>query len=130
MQNTSVLVLVADDNDGIRETTSMILKAAGYRVTEAIDGQDAVEKLKEQTFDVAVLDVRMPKRDGIWVVENAYPTPPPPGIIMASAYDFDQEMRTRLGTRVFRYLRKPVAPGQLLDTVRQAAHLGPPEGAH
>jgi CheY-like chemotaxis protein len=128
MTDTKVLVLVADDNQGIRETTSLILKSFGYAVTEAIDGEDAVEKLVAQNYDVAVLDVRMPKRDGIWVVENIHPEPPPPGVILASAYAFDQEMRDRLGTKVFRYLRKPIAPRELIDAVGQAARLGSGQG--
>jgi len=41
--------------------------------------------LAAQRYDVAVLDVRMPKRDGMWVIENIHPEPPPPGIILAPA---------------------------------------------
>jgi len=116
-----VRVLVADDNEGIRSTTSMILKSVGCIVVEAEDGQAAIEELMSQPVDVAVLDVRMPKRDGVSVVENLHPEPPPPGVVMASAYDFDNELRARLGTRVFRYLRKPVPPKDLIDAVGEAA---------
>jgi two-component system, NtrC family, nitrogen regulation response regulator NtrX len=123
--NSRVLVLVADDNDGLRETTAMILRQSGYTVVEAKDGEEALEKLTADRFDVAILDVRMPKKDGIWVVENIAPEPPPPGIVLASAYAFDQEMRDRLGTKVFRYLRKPVPPTELIETVDQAAELAP-----
>lgn len=112
---------MADDNEGIRETTVSILRGAGYEVTEAVDGQDAMEKLAAGDFDVAVIDVKMPKRDGVWVVENVDPAPPPPGFVMASAYNFDDEMRSRLGSKVLDYLRKPVPPGDLIEAVRRAA---------
>lgn len=116
-----VLVLVADDNEGVRETTVSILRRVGYEVAEAVDGQDAIEKLAAEDFDVAVLDVKMPKRDGVWVVENIGPEPPPPGVVMASAYNFDEEMRNRLGTKVIKYLRKPIPPRDLIEAVGQAA---------
>ena len=119
--STRVRVLVADDNDGIRETTVSILKGVGYEVTEAVDGQDAMEKLAAGDFDVAVIDVKMPKRDGVWVVENVDPVPPPPAFVMASAYNFDDEMRNRLGARVLDYLRKPIPPRDLIEAVGRAA---------
>ena len=122
-----VLVLVADDNDGIRDTTAMILRSAGYDVLEASDGDAALEELSRNSFSVAVLDVRMPKRDGVAVVEGLDPAPPPPEIVMASAYDFDSELRARLGTKVFQYLRKPVPPRDLIEAVGRAAeHVGAP----
>jgi CheY-like chemotaxis protein len=116
-----VLVLVADDNDGIRDTTAAILRAVGYTVTEVQDGEAALEELAQKPFDVVVLDVRMPKRDGISVVETLSPEPPPPVIMMASAYDFDVDLRQQLGTRVFKYLKKPVPPKQLIEAVGEAA---------
>ena len=115
-----VLVLVADDNDGIRDTTAAILRSVGYTVTEAQDGEAALAELNQKPFDVCVLDVRMPKRDGISVVESIGPEPPPPIIVMASAYDFDSDLRRRLGTKVFKYLKKPVPPKELIETVGAA----------
>jgi CheY-like chemotaxis protein len=116
-----VLVLVADDNEGIRDTTAAILRAVGYTVTEAQDGEAALEELAQKPFDVVVLDVRMPRRDGISVVETLSPEPPPPVVMMASAYDFDVDLRQQLGTRVFKYLKKPVPPKQLIEAVAEAA---------
>jgi len=116
-----VLVLVADDNEGIRDTTAAILRAVGYTVTEAQDGEVALEELAQKPFDVVVLDVRMPRRDGISVVETLSPEPPPPVIMMASAYDFDVDLRQQLGTRVFKYLKKPVPPKHLIEAVGEAA---------
>ena len=116
-----VLVLVADDNEGIRDTTAAILRAVGYTVTEAQDGEVALEELAQKPFDVVVLDVRMPRRDGISVVETLSPEPPPPVIMMASAYDFDCDLREQLGARVFKYLKKPVPPKHLIEAVGEAA---------
>jgi CheY-like chemotaxis protein len=112
-----VLVLVADDNEGIRSTTAAILTAAGYTVTEAQDGEAALEELDQTAFDVALLDVRMPNLDGISVVTELDPAPPPPAVVMVSAYDFGTDLRQHLGQRVFKYLKKPVPPKALIETV-------------
>lgn len=121
MSPPTTSVLLADDDDAIRTTTALILEAAGFDVTQAVDGEDALEKLTASRYDVAVVDVRMPKRDGIWVVEHIDPAPPPPKVIMASAYALDHAVRNQLGARVFRYLRKPVPPPELVAAVGEAA---------
>ena len=120
IDNIEVLVLVADDNDGIRETTAAILRSVGYTVAEAQDGEAALEKLAHNPFHVVVLDERMPKLNGTEVVRTMCPEPPPPVIVMASAYDFDSDCRQNIGTRVFRNLKKPVRPKDLIDAVREA----------
>jgi CheY-like chemotaxis protein len=120
IEEAKVLVLVADDNEGIRNTTAAILRAAGYSVTEAQDGVEALEELSQQPFDVVLLDVRMPKLDGISVVTDLSPEPPPPQIVMVSAYDFGADLRQLLGDRVFRYLKKPVPPKDLVGAVSAA----------
>jgi CheY-like chemotaxis protein len=116
-------VLVADDNDGVRQTTAIILRAAGYDVDEAADGEEALRKIAASAYEVAVLDVRMPKRDGLWVVEHLVGRAAPK-VIVDSAYDVEPAVRTRLGAGVFRYLRKPVPPAALLEAVRAAVTAG------
>jgi len=116
-----VLVLVADDDEGIRDTTAAILRAVGCTVAEAPDGDAALAELAQTAFDVMILDVRMPVRDGISVVQSLDPGPPPPGVVLMSAYTADSELRELLGGRVCRYLKKPVPPNDLIDALTQAA---------
>jgi CheY-like chemotaxis protein len=120
--DAKILVLVVDDNEGIRDTTAAILRAVGYSVTEAQDGEAALEELAQKPFDIVVLDARMPKLDGTSVVKNLDPEPPPPIIVMVSAYDFDLDLRQHLGQRVFKYLKKPVPPKELIETVAAACN--------
>jgi two-component system response regulator PilR (NtrC family) len=122
-ENLKILVLVADDNAGIRDTTAAILRAVGYTVTEAPDGQVAMEELDKKVFDVVLLDVQMPRQDGIAVVESLIAQAPPPVIMMVSAYDFDTDLRDHLNQRVFKYLKKPVPPKDLIEAVGLAARL-------
>ena len=118
--DVEVHVLVVDDNKGILETTAAILRSVGYTVTEAQDGEAALEEINQKPFDVCVLDERMPKLNGTEVVRTMCPEPPPPVTVMASAYDFDSDFRQNIGTRVFRYLKKPVPPKELIETVGAA----------
>ena len=116
-----IKVLVVDDDLGMRTTTVEILGGAGYAVTEACDGDVALERLASDEPHVVLLDVRMPGRDGISVVETIDPAPPPPEVLLVSAYDIGPDVRSQLGPRVQRYLRKPVPPPRLLEAVSDAA---------
>jgi CheY-like chemotaxis protein len=122
--NDATWVLVADDNAGIRESVVEILLCAGYQVTEADDGDVALQRFTEHPTEIMVLDVRMPRCDGIALIENLIPSPPPPAILLVSAYDVDPEVKARLGRKVFKYLRKPVSPLDLLAAVAEASGIG------
>lgn len=110
-------VLVVDDEEPIRTSVAEILRSAGYSVAEAADGQIALDMLESGSVSVLLLDIRMPRRTGIEVLQ-ALDTPP--NVILMSAYRFEGEDKRSVGHKVFSHLMKPVAPRQLLDEVRAA----------
>ncbi|MHB8330345.1 MAG: response regulator [Acidimicrobiales bacterium] len=112
-------VLVADDDYGVRSTMVEILTDAGYEVAGAENGTVALEKLRLDYVSVLVLDIRMPDVEGIGVLDalDHYP----PVVLLVSAFSIDDSMRERVGGKVFKYLRKPVAPLRLLEVVAAAA---------
>lgn len=57
-------ILVCDDDASIREVINVLLSSEGYEITEAIDGQDAIDKIIHDTYDLIILDIMMPKMDG------------------------------------------------------------------
>lgn len=63
-------ILVADDEEGIRELLREQLNAAGYVTDEATDGAEAIEKLDRGTYDLAILDINMPKKSGLDVLKH------------------------------------------------------------
>jgi DNA-binding response OmpR family regulator len=69
-------VLVVDDEPAIRTLVSRVLRRAGFDPSEAIDGQDAIERLDAGPFDALVLDLMMPRVDGFGVVEHLIDTRP------------------------------------------------------
>ncbi|HEX4163393.1 MAG TPA: response regulator, partial [Acidimicrobiales bacterium] len=70
MTDRAASVLVADDNDDLRGSVCEILRAEGYEVTEADDGDTALASYSERPTSVVVLDVRMPRLDGIAMIEH------------------------------------------------------------
>lgn len=128
-QGHSGRVLVADDDRAVRESAAEILQRSGFTVTKASDGQEALEQLAAGEIDAVVLDVRMPRRDGLSVLEDMDPQPPPPGVVLVTAYDVGSEIRVRLGRRVTGILRKPVPPRMLIESVTEAVRVARGSGS-
>lgn len=69
-------VLVADDNADTRDALALILRAAGHEVVGAADGDEAIDLYRTQAFDLLVLDLLMPRRDGfetLRILKDEYP---------------------------------------------------------
>jgi CheY-like chemotaxis protein len=73
---TTPRVLVADDESSIRMLVSKVLRRAGFEPVEAADGQEAIEHLDAEEYDVVVLDLMMPRVDGFGVVDHLIETNP------------------------------------------------------
>jgi CheY-like chemotaxis protein len=112
-------VLVVDDEPGMRETLVDILNAVGYDLIEAIDGEEALAAVRANAVDVVVMDVQMPKRDGVSVLEEL--RPPPPTIIMMTAYAIEERLRAAVDANAFAILHKPFSVRRLLSLVAQAS---------
>jgi CheY-like chemotaxis protein len=123
-------VLVVDDSPGLRETVADILTGDGYRVDVAEDGLVALEHLARSSFDVMILDLAMPRLDGIEMLKRL--EAPYPAVVICSAFEYftPAEVEEVAGPKIFRWLRKPVAPDELLAVANEAAEAGPgPWGA-
>jgi DNA-binding response OmpR family regulator len=114
-------VLVIDDEDDIRRSVSEILRFSGFGVAEAEDGEIAFGLLSEFGYGIVLLDIRMPIRDGISLMEAFDEVPP---VVVYSASALDAGERSRLGSKVVRYLRKPVSPEELLSVVQDVIGIG------
>ncbi len=112
-------VLVVDDEADVRWSVTEVLRASGFSVAEAPDGEIARQLLTQGRYGMVLLDLRMPRRDGVSLVESVDTLPP---VVVHSAYWPDDEERARLGTAVVNYLRKPVTPQKLLSTVEAVLH--------
>lgn len=117
-------VLVVDDNRSIRTSVGELLRSAGYSVLEAEDGETALSLVAENEVGAIVLDMRMPGRGGLGVLD-ALDDPPP--IIIMSGFALDLDAQERVDAKIFVQLVKPFHPRRLLDAVASA--IGPAEVA-
>ena len=62
-------ILAVDDSSSLRQMVAFSLKAAGYQVVEAVDGQDGLDKAKQQTVDLVLTDQNMPRMDGLALIK-------------------------------------------------------------
>jgi DNA-binding response OmpR family regulator len=111
-------VLVAEDDEGLRDVLVLGLSDAGYHVDAVDRGDDAIDQLKWYDYDVAVVDWRMPGAEGIDVVSWARHHERPTAILMLTARDTPADRIRGLDTGADDYLVKPFDFGELLARVR------------
>lgn len=115
-------ILIVEDEAAIRRVLVKILSEENdqYKVEEAEDGLQAMDILKQQDFDLVLCDIKMPKMDGVEVLEALKKIKPEVPVVMISGHgDLDTAVNTmRLGA--FDYISKPPDLNRLLNTVRIA----------
>ncbi len=116
------IILIIEDEAAIRRVLVKILTEENkdYQVEEAEDGLEGMEKIKEIDYDLVLCDIKMPKMDGVEVLEATKKIKPEIPIVMISGHgDLDTAVNTmRLGA--FDYISKPPDLNRLLNTVRNA----------
>jgi two-component system NarL family response regulator len=119
-----ITVMIADDHPVVREGLAAIFKSQkDIRVVgEAADGEEACELCDQLLPDVLLLDLRMPKKDGLQVItELAGRHGPKPRIIVMTTYESEEDIRRTLKAGAKGYLAKGIAPQQIRDAVRRVA---------
>jgi DNA-binding response OmpR family regulator len=113
-------VLIVEDEPSLRETLRVMFQIQGYETVEAADGEVAFEILGNRDVDVLILDLALPKLNGFDLLRRI--DPPPPMVIVHSAFEYfsPNEVRDGVGSKVFRMIRKPIPPPQLLSAVSDA----------
>lgn len=117
---TAPRILIADDERGILHTCRKILEHAGYEVTTAVDGREALGVLKASRFDLFLVDLKMPKLSGLETVSLARTIDPSLMIIMFTAYATLETAVEAVKRGAFDYLAKPFTADQLRLTVDRA----------
>jgi two-component system, NtrC family, response regulator HydG len=112
-------VLVVDDEVGMRDTLVAILEHHGYQVSSAPDGESAASAVQQAAFDVVVMDIRMPGRDGVSVLEEI--GDPPPRVILMTAYAVEERLRDAVKANAFAVLHKPFETRRMLGLVADAS---------
>ncbi len=118
-------ILVVDDNQDLLETFAMILKRRGYRVQTAGDGVSAINKFKEQNFDVTLMDIVMPKMNGVDAFKKIKEIQPEAPIILMTAYSDDELIQNAKNEGARQIIHKPIHIDQLIELINETAGTQP-----
>nr|WP_262903608.1 sigma-54 dependent transcriptional regulator [Niabella beijingensis] len=112
--------MIIDDEASIRKTLSEILSFEGYRVTEAVDGEEGLKLFSEKAFNAVLCDIKMPKMDGIEFLEKASAAAPDIPVIMISGHGNIETAVEAVKKGAYDFISKPPDLNRLLITIRNA----------
>jgi DNA-binding response OmpR family regulator len=115
-------VLIVDDDPAIRRLIAINLELEGFEVSQADDGQDCLERAAEVDPAVVVLDVAMPRLDGLAATMALKQRSPGIKVVIVSARAQQADVRKGLEAGADAYLTKPFEPEVLIRTVRELAN--------
>ena len=113
-------ILIVDDERSIRNTLKEILEYEGYKVDEAQDGEEGLKKITTGSYDLALCDIKMPKKDGMEVLVEARKAKPEMAMIMISGHGNIETAVECTRHGAFDFISKPPDLNRLLITVRNA----------
>ncbi len=114
-------ILAVDDSPSIRQMVAFTLKGAGYEVTEAVDGQDGLNKAKAKPFNLVLTDQNMPQMDGITLIKSLRSLPQYKSVpILVLTTEAGDAMKTQgRAAGATGWLVKPFDPQKLMDVVKK-----------
>lgn len=113
-------ILVIDDERAIRNTLKDILSFEGFEVEEAVDGAEGLEMIKQKDYDCILCDVKMPKMDGIEVLDKAKELKPDVPFVVISGHGNIETAVDAVKKGAYDFISKPPDLNRLLITVRNA----------
>jgi DNA-binding NtrC family response regulator len=115
-------ILLIEDEDSIRRVLKKVLQEdnQSYKFTEATDGQEGISTVKKQDFDLILCDIKMPKKDGIEVLDFIQNHTPKTPVVMISGHGNLETAVKAMRMGAFDYISKPPDLNHLLSTVRSA----------
>lgn len=111
-------ILVIDDENIVRISCKKILSPEGFEVALASDGYEAIELIKKDTYDIIITDLKMPKMDGLEVLEWIKKNSPSSKVIVITGFSTPEIAEKAVATGAAGYLEKPFTPETLLSVVQ------------
>lgn len=113
-------VYLVDDEPEMTQLVSALLKFKGYDLSFSNDPEEAVESLMTRDYDALIIDLMMPRLDGLAIIEQLRAQGKRLPIVVLSAKNLDDEERKKLLSLGVRFVAKPIAPNRLVQIVREA----------
>ena len=120
-------ILIVDDNLGLCKTMTLILRRKGYDATSAKDGYEAIVKVKERSFDLIFMDIKMPLMDGVETYKEIKKIRPDSVVFMMTAYAVEDLIQEALKEGAYGVLYKPLDMEKIfsfIKTAKEAKHGG------
>src|SRR3989304_9178255 len=113
-------ILIVDDEESIRTSLSGVLKDEGYRISTVVNGEDAIDKVKSDSFDVMLLDIWLPGMDGMEALKQIKVLKPELPVIMISGHgNIETAVKcTKLGA--YDFIEKPLSIEKVLLSIERA----------
>jgi len=127
--NTQRKVLVVDDDPVVARSFDRVLTGKGYAVISARDGVEALQKLKDEKYDVVFTDIRMPGMNGIEVAKRIKASQPWLPVVIVTGYGTDDNEAQARAAGVAGFLHKPLSPEAIEGSAEQALQVAPARAA-
>ncbi|MFB0546465.1 MAG: response regulator [Anaerolineae bacterium] len=116
---TGFHILVVDDEQGMRDLFAFTLQSEGYYVTTAADGYEALQRVRNASFDLAFIDVKMPEMDGLKTYQAIKEVAPEIAVFMMTGYSVEDLVREAIKEGALGCIYKPFSVEEVLNKVRQ-----------
>ncbi len=113
-------ILLVDDDQEFRKAMKKMFERSGYSVTLAADGQEALNILSEETFDLIISDLRMPNLNGMQLMEELKKKGVKIPVIFITAFGEVESYMDLMNLGAFEYINKPVKGQEILNVARKA----------
>ncbi len=113
-------ILVVDDEEQVRDIIAEALEGAGYQITQATNGAEALEAVQLNPPDLITLDIRMPRMDGMTMLRALRERYPQLPVIVITGLAMEEEVNAAQTLGIAAFFRKPFEVGQLLEAVQAA----------
>ena len=122
MLQQAINILIVDDDRSLRKMLAFVLAKEGYRVEEAVNGVDALKKLKGRTFDLVISDIRMPDLNGIELLKKIKTHDQDLPVIMITAYATTNDAIEAMKLGAEDYIMKPFSLDELKIIITKSLH--------
>ena len=112
-------ILIVDDNKEFCISLADIFEAKGYEVESRNSGQAAIDRVKEKSFDIILMDIKMPAMNGVEAFKHIKKISPRTAVIMITAYALEDLIKEALAEGAFGVLRKPFDVDKVLELIEE-----------
>jgi DNA-binding NtrC family response regulator len=111
-------ILVVDDEDIVLESCQAVLELEGFEVSVVPSADKALEEMRDNGFTLLLVDIKMPKRDGMHFMQRVKEQWPDIPIVAMSGYYTMETIKEAIGMGAVTFIAKPFEPDELVETIR------------